>query len=253
MGANSDIDFDLIVIGGGLVGACCAVLLSAQPEFAETKIALLDADPPTVPPPDDEVDLRVSAISRASQKILAAAGAWNLLPAVHRVAYTDMVVWDALGKAETSASLHFSAAQTSEPNLGYIIENRRLLWALYATPCMRDRVAMLRGTVAGLELGSNFAAVEFTDRRRLRTRLVIAADGANSACRKLAGIETRGWEYQQRAIVAHVHGMATISAQRTAGVPSPRRWPQFHRMVDHRSAGRSAAGSGRRSVLARTD
>lgn len=204
MSANTPIDFDITVIGGGLVGACCAVLLSIQPELADLKIALLDSNPPAAPPPDDHVDLRVSAISRASEKIFAAAGAWSLIPSAHRAAYTDMVVWDALGKAEESASLHFSAAQTSEPNLGYIIENRRLLWALYETPQMRTRIAMLRGTVAQLEFGTHCAGIELTDRRRLHTRLVIAADGANSASRKLAGIETRGWDYPQKAIVAHV-------------------------------------------------
>ena len=204
MSANTVVDFDITIIGGGLVGACCAVLLSAQPELTDLKIALLDSNPPAAAPPDGDVDLRVSAISRASEKIFAAAGAWTLIPAMHRAAYTEMVVWDALGKAEESASLHFSAAQTSEPNLGYIIENRRLLWALYETPHLRNRIAVLRGTLAQLELGSNFATIELADRRRLHTRLVIAADGANSASRKLAGIETRGWEYQQKAIVAHV-------------------------------------------------
>ena len=72
-------DFHIVIIGGGMVGACAAALAAADPHFAELRIAVLEAHPPASPPQGD-IDLRVSAVSRASQRILAAIGAWPLIP-----------------------------------------------------------------------------------------------------------------------------------------------------------------------------
>src|SRR5262249_18443813 len=84
-------DFHLVIVGGGLVGACAAALAAADPQLAELRIAVVEANPP-VAPPQGEVDLRVSAVSRASQRILAAVGAWGLVPAQFLSPYEDMVV-----------------------------------------------------------------------------------------------------------------------------------------------------------------
>ena len=53
-----------------------------------------------------------------------------------------MIVWDAAGKPGGSGAIHFSASATSEPNLGHIVENRRLQWALYDCPAFRQRVTL---------------------------------------------------------------------------------------------------------------
>src|SRR5690606_13057910 len=99
-------DFDLLIVGGGMVGTCMAGLAASEPELGDLRIALLEANPPAAPP-DDEVDLRVSAISRASQRILDSIGAWSRLPAQHLSPYSEMVVWDASGQPRGAASIHF--------------------------------------------------------------------------------------------------------------------------------------------------
>jgi 2-octaprenylphenol hydroxylase len=198
------LDFDIVVVGGGMVGTCVAALAASEPTLRDARIALLEPNTPSLPPPNDEVDIRVSAISRASERILTRADAWHRLPAQHLSAYERMTVWDAATTADSASALHFSAAETGESNLGYIVENRRVQWALLESAALRQRVTLLSATVNALEFADDAVTVTMSDERKLRSRLAIAADGAQSPCRKLAGIETSGWAYEQAAVVTHV-------------------------------------------------
>jgi 2-polyprenylphenol 6-hydroxylase len=198
--------YDILIIGGGLVGACIAGLLAADRHFAHLRIGLVEANPPSQPPPGSDIDIRVSAISHASQKILTAAGGWQNLDPVHLSPYTEMVVWDAAGQPNGQGSIHFSASNTGEPDLGHIVENRRLQWALYSAPALRDRVVLLRASLAGLafDAGQAMNTATLSDGRRVTARLVIGADGAASHSRSLAGIEVTARAYDQSAVVTHV-------------------------------------------------
>jgi len=196
-------DFHIVIVGGGMVGACAAALAAVDPRLAELRIAVLEAHPPAAPPQGD-VDLRVSAVSRASQRILTAVGAWPLVPPQSLSPYEEMIVWDAASKPGGAGAIHFSASATSEPNLGHIVENRRLQWALYDCPPFRQRVTVLRAELAGLTFERDRAVVSLGDGRVLSAALVVGSDGAASLSRKLAGIETAGWNYDQRALVTHV-------------------------------------------------
>lgn len=196
-------DFDILVIGGGMVGACAAALIAAEPSLHEARVALLEPNAPQSPPPDDDVDLRVSAISRASERVLDRAQAWRHVEPRFRSPYSEMRVWDEANKPTDSGALHFSAAETSEPNLGYIVENRRLQWALFSSEALK-KVTTLSAALANLEFETDHVRVTLADSRKLRVRLVLAADGAASPSRKLAGIENTGWKYDQFAVVAHV-------------------------------------------------
>ncbi len=196
-------DFDILIVGGGMVGACAAALLAQEPALNDARIALLESNPPKEPPANNDVELRVSAISRASERILTHARAWQHLAAAHRSAYSRMCVWDAAVKSTDAAALHFSADETSEPNLGYIVENRRLQWALIESEALR-RITNLSAALTNMEFESDHVRVTLADHRTLRVRLVLAADGAASPSRNFAGIETAGWKYDQCAVVTHV-------------------------------------------------
>jgi 2-octaprenylphenol hydroxylase len=194
-------DFDVVIVGGGMVGTCLAALLAREEACADWRVALVD---PAVPrrPDDREVDLRVSALSRASERILGAARAWEPLLA-HASPYGNMVVWDAASTATAPDALRFSAAETAEPNLGHIVENLRVQWSLHESPLLRG-VTAFRNGMSALEFDADSARLTLDDGRRLSCQLVVGADGSQSVARQLTGIGRSGWAYQQTAVVAHL-------------------------------------------------
>ena len=164
------------------------------------------------------MDLRVSALSRASERILTAARAWDAI-APHASPYSDMVVWDAASTPERPDALKFSAAETAEPNLGHIVENLRVQWALHESPLLRG-VTEVRSALVGLEFDAASARVTLEDGRRLTCQIVIGADGSQSVARQLAGIGRSGWAYDQTAVVAHLTPGSRI-ARRPGNVSCP--------------------------------
>jgi 2-octaprenylphenol hydroxylase len=194
-------DFDVIIVGGGMVGAALAALFVRDERTAPWRVAVVEPAAPPVPRPG-VVDLRVSALSRASERILRHAGAW---PAIEpeACAYSDMVVWDAAGRLDGRDTLRFSAAETGEPNLGWIAENLRVQWALHESPHVRH-VTQLRAGLEALEFEDDSARVALSDGRRYTCALVVGADGGQSRTRSLSGIGRAGWAYDQTAVVAHL-------------------------------------------------
>jgi 2-octaprenylphenol hydroxylase len=189
--------FDLLVVGGGMVGAAFALGCSGK----GLSIALVEARPPRRDWPRGEVDLRVSALSRASQRVLERLGAWGRIADLGASPYRCMHVWDGVG----GASVTFDSADLGEPDLGHIVENRAIQLALWE--CLErapDLSLITPASIADLERGSETSKVVLAQGRILETRLLVAADGRDSLIRELAGIRTQGWDYDQQAIVANV-------------------------------------------------
>lgn len=187
---------DLILVGGGMVGSALACA-AAEAGFSVT---LLEQREPRREWPADEVDLRVSALTRASQRLLENLGVWHRMSGLRVSPYTDMEVWDAAG----SGRIHFSAADIGEANLGHIVENRVTQLALWERLESLSNVTLrCPASVSELSLEDG-PAVRLGDGSRLQAELVVAADGRDSRIRAMAGIDTRGWDYDQHAIVATV-------------------------------------------------
>lgn len=190
-------EFDLIIVGAGVVGAALAAALCDT----GLRIAVLDAREPPRFDPHAEWDLRVFALSPASRNLLDSLGVWQTLPADRICAYTAMHVWDATGHGQ----VHFDCAEVGEPALGYIAESRLLQFGLWARlQHARHLTAIYPAEPEALDFGPQQVVVTLKGGERLHARLLVAADGAESAVRKLAGIQTIGVVYDQQAIVAHV-------------------------------------------------
>ncbi len=193
-------DADVVIVGGGPVGLLLAALLG---QAGRHQVTLLDARAQFALPPG--IDPRVYALSRASQHLLEQVGAWPALAAQHAWPYRRMHVWEA-SEGLRESTLDFDAAEIGEPDLGHIVENARLEAALRAVVMEQPTVLIECGVRIGrLELSAESASVISDSDQAWRARLVVAADGAGSRLRELAGIDTLTRDYHQQALVTHVH------------------------------------------------
>jgi len=166
------------------------------------QVALLEPHAGSLPAAGSPLDARVVAVSRASEHTLTAAGAWGAIDGPRLAPYQRMRIWHE-GIAPFSAdALVFDAADVGEPNLGYILENRLLQGALLAS--FREAGGHVEAAaLTGLEVGTDEVQVRFAG-GALSARLVLGADGAQSAVRSFAGISADTSDYHQVAIVATV-------------------------------------------------
>ena len=199
-----NIDYDVAVVGAGPIGLATAVLLARQSGFAPARVAVFDR---RIPDPIDRVrelpmDLRVFALSRASEKILRTADAWADVAATRSEPYERMHVWHADVPPHGGDALVFDAAEIGERDLGVIAENN-VLQAALAGAARRAGVQLVAGDVTALDQERD-AAVLHAGERQIRARLVVGADGAQSRVRELAGLAATRTDYGQTAIVAMV-------------------------------------------------
>lgn len=189
---------DLIIVGAGMVGSTLALALQER----GLDILLVDGGPLSVKPFDKTAPFepRVSALSIASQRILQRLGVWSGIGARRSSPYVEMRVWDGSGTGQ----IHFSAASVHAETLGHIVENRVVQDALLER--LHDSGVGLLGNarLERLRRSGDGWLLSLDDGRQLRTPLLIAADGANSAVRRLAGCATREWDYLHHAIVTSV-------------------------------------------------
>ncbi len=189
-------NYDIVIVGGGMVGTALACALGG----ADFKVAVIEHEPP-VPPSDTGYDLRVSAITLASQALFEHLGAWA--PMVQRCVspVRALEVWESPGRGRIA----FDAADIGEPCLAWIIENRLIQTALLERLHRHTNVHWLcPAAVAAFELGRDHSALALADGRVLGARLVVGADGADSAVRRAADIEIQSLGLDQTAIVATV-------------------------------------------------
>ncbi len=186
---------DVVVVGGGVVGAATALMLARE----GLSIALVE---PKHPPAwaADVRDLRVYAFAPDNAALLQDLGVWEQVRDARVQAYRRMRVWDAGG----GDALVFDADALGQPRLGWIVEHALLvdrLWAALPAAGVRlhcpARIQAMEQDDAGVRL-------QLDDGLQLQARLAIAADGARSTLRDLAGIGCAAYGYGQKGLVAFV-------------------------------------------------
>ena len=187
---------DVAVVGGGMVGAAAALAL-ARAGFAT---ALLEARAPQPWSAADEVDLRVVGLAPSSIALLDELDVWTSIRDARCGPYAHMRVWD----GESGASIDFDAADEGRDLLGHIVENNLVQWMLWQALEAAGVRRLCPAAVRGIEPREDRMTLQLADGESLSARLVVAADGAASPLRGMVGIGTRGRDYAQRAVVAHV-------------------------------------------------
>ena len=189
--------YDVVIVGGGMVGLTLACSLGGS----ALRVAVLEANPVVTDWPADSIGLRVSAITHASRNVFNSVGAWQGMVDQRVTAYAEMHVWDAAGDGE----VHFDSAEAGEPSLGYIVENRVIQAALLQRAAEFENVAlMVPARWQQWHDEQDHVCIRLEDGRQLRTKLLVGADGARSPVRERAGIATKGWGYDQHAVMATV-------------------------------------------------
>ena len=201
-----DMRADLLIVGAGMVGSALALAL----RHSGLQVLLVDGGPLSVKPFEAAAPFepRVSALSVASQRILERLGAWEGIAGRRVCPYSDMQVWDGSGTGQ----IHFSAASVHAQVLGHIVENRVVQDGLLERLHDSDVGLVPNARLEQLRRSGDEWLVTLADGRRVRAPLVVAADGAHSAVRRLAGCATREWDYLHHAIVTSVRCSAPHQA-----------------------------------------
>lgn len=193
---NDRTEFDVAIIGGGMVGATLARALAPS----RLRIALIEPQPAQVEHPDGKFDLRVSAITRASQRLFEALGVWQGMQARRVSPFREMHVWEELGK-----EIHFDSADLGEPYLGHIIENSVITASLYdGLEQQANLTCLFSRRCQQLEKVSDGWRLMLDDDTELQAALLVGADGSRSWLRQQLGISVRGWDYDHAAVVTYV-------------------------------------------------
>jgi ubiquinone biosynthesis UbiH/UbiF/VisC/COQ6 family hydroxylase len=184
---------DVIIVGGGLVGASLAAAL----KHSGLSLALVESQP--LPALDAGWDSRIYAISPGSRQFLEQSGTWALLDAQRIAPVEKMRVF-----GDTGAELDFSAYQMGVPELACIVEGGALQRALWQVLQAQDNLALLQpARCESLTLTEDNAELSLQDGRRLNAKLVVGADGGNSWVRQQAGIHAAPVAYRQHGVVAN--------------------------------------------------
>jgi len=191
-------EFDVIVVGGGMIGVTVACLLTKL----GLRLALVDHHPFTDLSVENNCS-RVSAINPAVIKILEHIDIWDSIQHKRGSPYTKMQVWD----EQTDACIFFDAIKMGKPMLGTIVENTAIIDSALERLRQNYLVSVFeKVNISSLQHEGEQVSVTIDNSNdQLRASLVIGADGAQSIVRKLSLIETDFHDYEQHAIVSTIY------------------------------------------------
>ncbi len=195
--ANVENNFDVIVVGAGMVGAASALGFALQ----GLRVAVIEDKAPKPYASDDAIDLRISAIGCASARLLDKLGAWKNVEQMRHTPYRRLETWEQPG-----SEVLFDAQSLGLPELGFMLENRVLQLALWQQMQEQQNLTLFcPDKLKQLHHNTDESwSLELVSGQQISARLVVAADGANSLVRQQAGIGIDGWQYRQNCMLINV-------------------------------------------------
>ncbi|AUN94291.1 UbiH/UbiF family hydroxylase [Pseudazoarcus pumilus] len=185
-------EFDVLIVGGGLAGASLAVALRGT----QRRVAVVEPRAPQRPAGWDQ---RIYAISPASRAYLDDIGIWAHLDPSRLAPVREMAIF-----GDVDGHLHFSAYEAGLAELACIVESSHMQVEMWETLRRQHNVSLFSPASArSITPGEQSVAIELDDGRVLRTRLLVAADGANSVVRETLGIAARTTPYNELGVVAN--------------------------------------------------
>ena len=195
-------DFDVAVVGGGIVGGVVALTLARR----SLRVVLIESAPLNKRWRRDEsniggFDARVNALNPASVEVLRRLDIWERLDASRCFAFAEMKVWDGDGDGE----IRFSAEEMALPQLGWIVEHGLLAAAVAAQAAAESEIEILDGVALEecRDIGER-ARLQLGDGEVVEAALVVGADGAASRLREADDFGWSQWDCRQTAIFATV-------------------------------------------------
>lgn len=186
--------FDVLIVGGGIVGLTAALAM-AQRNYT---VAVIDAGALKVS--DSGIDSRVYAVNKASQTLLLELGAWQHLDFTRVSPYSKMHVWD----GANGASIDFDSRTIAAPSLGAIIEESVLKQALLQQIVTESSINLFPHCLVN-DVDSSESGVQISSQNGIwNGQLLMIADGANSPTRHKLKVDLTTWPYHQKALVATV-------------------------------------------------
>jgi len=187
---------EIIVVGGGVSGLATATLL-ARTGFEVSLVESHQLPPPELGP---DPDLRVIALSPASERILRQCGAWELMDLDRVQPWRWMRVWE----SAESSGVEFKTTDINEARLGHIVENGNLVRALYQAADAAGVMWLNPETASQFNPRGAGVELQLKSGSWVRANIAIAADGAFSKMRGMAKLSWKYVAHQQRAIIAEV-------------------------------------------------
>lgn len=194
---ESGTDFDIVIVGAGIAGLTLACHLQDQ----GLRIAIINKDAFSIEKKGAICNLRVLALTLASQQSLEQLNVWQRLDSKEYAPFVGMQIWE----SQQTANLFFDSADTGVACLGYIIKNSDLEHGLYAqAKTDKELTWFAPSTLIKLQIDQNQALLTLDSGIELTTNLVVGADGAQSQVRQLADIQIKSTDYAQCALIATV-------------------------------------------------
>jgi len=204
---NSEQPFDIVIAGGGVAGLALALALK---QTAGGGLSVRLHDPSLARAGAAGGPTRAYAIAAGARRMLETLGIWDAIKPASQ-ALTAMDITDStLDEPIRPLFLSFDGEIAPGEPFAHMVEERPLLAAL-AAAAKAQGVTFSPESITGFESAPGQVVVTAANDERFRARLLVAADGARSRLRALAGIPFHGWTYDQAAIVG------TISHERAHG------------------------------------